>query len=70
MDYVHLSTARHFCYELRPAENFQQQFGTREVCRASQDRYIYFVYPARVPYFVLAQLDSRLSCLRGASKRL
>ena len=37
MDDVHLSTACHFRYELRlSAENFQQQFGAREVCRASQ----------------------------------
>ena len=35
MDDVHLSTARHFCYELRlPTENFQQQFEAREVCLA------------------------------------
>ena len=39
MDDVHLSTARHFRCELHlrlSAENFQQQFGAREVCRASQ----------------------------------
>ena len=37
MDDVHLSTARHFRYDLRlPAENFQQQFEAREVGHASQ----------------------------------
>ena len=38
---LHLSTARHFCYELRlpaDAENFHQQFGAREVCRASNNK--------------------------------
>ena len=36
MDDVHLSTARHFRYELHfPAENFQQPFGAREVCCTS-----------------------------------
>ena len=34
---VHLSTARYFRYDQRlTAENFQQQFGAQEVCRASQ----------------------------------
>ena len=52
MDEIHLWTARHFRYVLS-AENFQQQFGAREVCRASQ---------VRPPNLVIGYV-ARVSCM-------